>query len=217
MSGVCPRGYVEKTDWFGLVSRCVRASPRRGSTRRASPRRRQKQNPANAKATRRYRTSLEKYSNRDDCPPGMRRRKGYRRKYSNNILRKGFTVRREGRTYRAFPTTESMNVSSVCVKNTRKKRNKEEKSKAEVKQRETKQKTEGLSKYGYSYKNPSEERHKALDRAIEVYGPLKVFRQLHMLYTAAKISHRTIAEVLVRDRYWVYYTHKSIKPYLRHE
>ena len=209
MSSVCPPGYVEKTDWFGLVSRCVRSSTRKASTRRASMRRERRAQPVPKRATRR--SSRPRSLRHGVCPPGMMERKGYRREYSNSILRNGFTVRRSGKTFRAFPKQREMSVAAACVKNTRKR-------KAEAKRpAETKGKQGQLSKYGYSFQRDSHERHTALRRAIEAYGPLKVFRKLDSLYHTAEVSHKTAAPILKRDRNWVYLRHKSIEPYLRRE
>ena len=104
-----------------------------------------------------------------------------------------------------------MSVAAACVKDTRK-RKAEPKATAE-----TKGKQGQLSKYGYSFQKDSHERHAALRRAIEVYGPLKVFRKLDSLYRIAQSAHKTAAPILKRDRNWVYLEHKSIKPYLHRE
>lgn len=208
MSSVCPPGYIEKTDWFGLVSRCVRSS-----TRKASTRKEHRVRSVPKRATRR--SSRPRSLRRGVCPPGMMERKGYKREYSNSVLRNGFTVRRSGKTFRAFPKRREMSVAAACVKDTRK-RKAEPKAPAETKGKQAQGQGQ-LSKYGYSFQKHSHERHAALRKAIQVYGPLKVFRKLDSLYRIAQGAHKTAAPILKRDRNWVYLEHKSIKQYLTRE
>ena len=129
------------------------------------------------------------------CPPGEIRRKAYVRKYSTGIRERGFTVRRKGQTYRAYPRSGSMIVKSACVKDkglpgkgpdlfgTLKKGQ--------------------LKKYGYVYRQTREARHAALRRAVKDYGALDLFRKLDAV---AKLTRRTVPEasrVFKSDREWV--------------
>jgi hypothetical protein len=60
-----------------------------------------------------------------------------------------------------------------------------------------------LSRYGYKVRLPEEQRHKALRKAVEVYGALGVFRKLDAV---AKLTLRTAPEahrIFIADRKWI--------------
>lgn len=134
----------------------------------------------------------------------MIERKGYTRKYSNSIRKKGFTVQRSGTTYRVYPKARPAAVTAGCVKNTGKTGKDIPKSIGPLRKGE-------LSKYGYSFRESSESRHDALNKAIDAYGALGVFRKLDAIYklTANKLPH--VAAVFKKDRDWVYGKYKNVK------
>lgn len=199
----CPSGYVEKTDLFGFRTRCVRSSRRRESRHRESRRRDSRRRESTRKnRPRPYIPSIKSLA-RHACPPGMIERKGYTRKYSNSIRRKGFTVQRSGTTYRIYPKTQGAAVGATCVKDTKKGRN-VPKSIGPLRKGE-------LSKYGYSFSDPSERRHEALKKAIEAYGALGVFRKLDAVFKLAENKNPRVAVIFKRDRDWVYSRYKNIK------
>jgi len=136
-----------------------------------------------------------KNTTRKVCPPGMIRRKAYVRRYSTGIRERGFTVRRMGQSYRAYPRSGSMIIKSACVKDKGLPGKgpdlfgKLEKGK--------------LRKYGYVYRLSREQRHEALRKAVKEYGSLQLFR---MLDVVAKLTRRTVPEasrVFKADREWV--------------
>ena len=132
------------------------------------------------------------------CPPGYRRRKSYTRKVSNSIRRSGFTVRRKGQVYTAYPGTTPVYVPSTCVK-------------IPVKAKHTrigKLRKGDLLKYGYQYRMSDRLRHKALEKAIAAYGLTSVY---HKLDAVAKLSVHTAPDasaVFAKDREWV---HRQMK------
>lgn len=132
------------------------------------------------------------------CPPGYRLRKSYTRKVSNSIRRSGFTVRRKGQIYTAYPGTTPVYVPSTCVK-------------IPVKSKHTrigKLRKGALLKYGYQYRMSDRLRHKALEKAIAAYGLTSVY---HKLDAVAKLSVHTAPDasaVFVKDREWV---HRQMK------
>jgi hypothetical protein len=134
----------------------------------------------------------------------MIERKSYKRKYRNSVRKKGFTVERSGTTYRVYPKAQSATIAATCVKNTGKKRNDIPKSIGPLRKGE-------LAKYGYSFREASEKRHTALNKAIKAYGPLSVFRKLDAVYKLSEKRIPHVAEVFKRDRNWVYQKYKMVR------
>jgi len=188
----CPAGYVEKTDLFGFRTRCV-ATRKAHSAKKAT---------ASTKKNRSkvYIPSIKSLA-RKACPPGMIERKGYKRKYSNSIRKRGFTVKRSGTTYRVYPKAQSATVGTSCVKNTGKD---VPKSIGPLRKGE-------LTKYGYSWRESTEKRHTALNKAIKDYGALGVFRKLDAVYKLSEHKIPRVAEVFKSDRNWVYLKYKSVQ------
>ena len=190
----CPSGYVEKSNWFGFRTKCVRSSTKRARKSASSTK---KNRP------RVYIPSIKSLA-RQACPPGMIERKSYKRKYRNSVRKKGFTVERSGTTYRVYPKAQSATIAATCVKNTGKKRNDIPKSIGPLRKGE-------LAKYGYSFREASEKRHTALNKAIKAYGPLSVFRKLDAVYKLSEKRIPHVAEVFKRDRNWVYQKYKMVR------
>lgn len=190
----CPSGYVEKTNWFGFRTRCVRSSTKRA---RKSSKSTKKNRP------RVYIPSMKSLA-RKACPPGMIERKSYRRKYSNSVRKKGFTVKRSGATYRVYPKADSATIRAACVKDTGKGGKDIPKSIGPLRKGE-------LSKYGYSFRETTEKRHTALNKAIKAYGALSVFRKLDAVYKLSKNKISRVADVFKADRNWVYEKYKEVK------
>jgi len=133
----------------------------------------------------------------------MVERKAYKRKYSNSIRKRGFTVKRSGTTYRVYPKEQPATVGAACVKDTGKAVG-APKSIGPLRKGE-------LTKYGYSFRLPTEKRHTALNKAIKVYGPLGVFRKLDAVYKLSEHKIPRVAEVFKSDRNWAYQKYKSIQ------
>jgi len=128
------------------------------------------------------------------CPNGYVMRKGYTRKFTNNITRSGYTVRRKGKLYTFHPKVSSVKVQPQCVKkpihNSSSKIGKLRKG--------------DLIKYGYQYRLSDRLRHKALEKAIKVYGVTSVY---HKLDAVAKLSVQIApdaSKIFKKDREWVH-------------
>ena len=128
------------------------------------------------------------------CPNGYVMRKSYTRKFTNNVARSGYTVRRKGKLYTFHPKVSSVRVSSKCVKKPA------PKNTAKI----GKLRKGDLIKYGYQYRLSDRLRHKALTKAIEVYGLTSVY---HKLDAVAKLSVRIApdaSKIFRKDRDWVH-------------
>lgn len=132
------------------------------------------------------------------CPTGYILRAPYTRKFSSTVKRSGFNVQKRGKTVRIYPTAGSTIVKASCVKNRGLpgKGPRTGKGIGPLKEGE-------LSRYGYKARESEESRHKALKKAIEVYGALGVYRKLDAV---AKLTLRTAPEahrIFKTDRSWV--------------
>lgn len=128
------------------------------------------------------------------CPPGTVKRKGYTRKFRQSITQSGFTVRRKGKMYTVRPKANAVYVPSSCVK---------VRGPAGTKSFGKLRKGD-LIKYGYQYRLADRLRHKALEKAISVYGAINVF---HKLDAVAKLSVKSApdaSKTFARDRNWVH-------------
>jgi len=135
---------------------------------------------------------------RKNCPPGMIPRKSYTRKYSTAVRKHGFTVRRDGKTYKVYPKASNMLVNSKCIKNM----GLPGKGPSSGKGFGPLRKGE-LSKYGYSFRRTESERKAALKAAVNSYGALGVYRKLNAV---AKLTAHTVpkaAKAFSADRNWV--------------
>jgi hypothetical protein len=132
------------------------------------------------------------------CPKGYILRAPYKRKFSQSTKLAGYNVHKKGKTYRVYPKASSVLVKASCMKD-RGLPGKGPRSGKGI----TMKKGE-LARYGYNAHIGEEARHTALKKAIEVYGPLSVFRKLDAV---AKLTLRTAPEahrVFKADRDWVY-------------
>jgi hypothetical protein len=143
-----------------------------------------------------------------DCPPGHILRKSYTRRYRNNVAKLGYTRRRKGKVMTIFPKKlEGTQVKSACIKDRGlpgKGPRQGQKSFATLRKGE-------LIKYGYSYLLPDRDRHRALARAMERYGPLNLY---HKLDAVAKLSVRTApdaSKVFRKDAEWVRFNYVGKK------
>lgn len=133
--------------------------------------------------------------NRMKCKNGEILRRSYTRKFKNDVIERGFTVKRKNKTYRVYPTDKITKVESTCIKD-RGLPGKGESIFGKLEQGD-------LKKYGYGYMIPTNKRRDALKQAIEEYGALKVF---HKLNAVSKLTKRTVpaaSSVFKEDKYWV--------------
>lgn len=135
---------------------------------------------------------------KNKCPPGYIKRKGYTRKFSNNIKSSGFTVRRKGKIFTVYPKVNTIKVESACIIN----RGLPGKGPRDNEGIGKLRKGE-LLKYGYQYRLSDSVRHSALKKAIKRYGSLSVYRKLNAV---SKLSLRTAPDasiIFARDRNWI--------------
>ena len=137
---------------------------------------------------------------RRNCPPGQILRRGYVRRYSTAVKRRGITVKRKnGAMYHVKPTEKNMHVEARCIKNTGlpgKGPVGKNKGIGPLKKGE-------LAKHGYSFRESREKRRIALHNAILEYTANGVY---HKLDAIAKLTLRTIpaaSKVYAEDRDWV--------------
>jgi hypothetical protein len=139
------------------------------------------------------------------CPPGYILRAPYRRGFKSMTKKSGYNVHKGNRTIRVYPKARSTIVKATCIKD----RGLSGKGPRSGKGIGSLKKGE-LSRYGYSAHGSTEERHKAIEKAIKVYGALSVF---HKLDAIAKYTQRTAPEahrIFKADRHWVQ-SHYSLR------
>ena len=131
----------------------------------------------------------------EPCPPGQILRKGFTRKFTNDVKRRGFTVRRRGKLYTVYPKAGETQVEATCIKNRGLPGHGEQKI-GPLRKGE-------LIRYGYSYRLSDAKRRVALKQAIKQYGVLGVYRKLNAV---AKLSLRTAPDasaIFAKDRNWI--------------
>jgi hypothetical protein len=129
----------------------------------------------------------------------MIRRKGYTRRYSTGLRQRGYTVRRRtGTKYRVYPEKTKMVVQSACIKN----RGLAGKGSREGKGIGKLDKGK-LSRYGYSYHDPRDQRHVALRKAVSAYTALNVFHKLDAVMKYTRRTAPQASHVFEEDRNWV--------------
>ena len=114
------------------------------------------------------------------CPPGQILRAPYKRKYTSTVKKIGFNVHRGSKTVRVYPTGTSVLVKASCIDD-KGLPGKGTDIIGSLKKGE-------LTKYGYNVHNDRNQRHKALKKAILVYGAISVY---HKLDAVSKLTKRT--------------------------
>lgn len=184
----CPEGYHKRSSYKTKTGkkvpiRCVRATTvKKGTT--------------SLTARKKLLPSIKSLS-RKACPPGMIERKEYARKYSTAVLQKGFTRKSKlGKLSVIKPNKQSLSyVGTKCVKDIGLP-GKSTQSIGPLKKGE-------LSKYGYSMRQEEKNRHEALEKAVEKYGALGVYRKLDAV---AKLTFHSIpqaSKIYEKDQNWV--------------
>jgi hypothetical protein len=134
----------------------------------------------------------------EGCPPGHILRRGYTRKFREEVKREGYTVRRGEKVFMVKPKRDATYVSPACVKD----RGLPGRGTASGKTIGPLKKGE-LLKYGYSFRLADSVRHRALKKAVAAYGALTTYRKLDAV---AKLSLRTApdaAKIFALDRDWI--------------
>ncbi len=204
----CPPGYrhrksytVKKTGTY-VPSRCVKSqSPYAESSKQFKSRVSRKQTARLVRAKKPVNTTRK-------CPPGQIARKGYVRRFSSGVKATGYTVKRKsGTTYKVYPKKKRTYVKSACVKD------RGLKGKAAPGEQIGPLRKGELRKYGYIYRLPTEQRHSALRKAVDAYGPLSVYRKLNAV---AKLAVRTAPEAskaFKADRNWIQEKYGPLKAF----
>lgn len=182
----CPPGYhkragytVKKTGTY-VPPRCIRST-----TIYAESSKQFKNRTLKAPLARLERRGKTRGNTRK-CPPGQVRRSAYVRRFTSGIKQRGYTVKRKsGKIYHVYPKRNHTYVKAACIKN----RGLPGKA-GPGKQIGPLRKGE-LKKHGYVYRLPEVQRHSALNKAVQEYGALGVYRKLNAV---AKLSVRTAPE-----------------------
>lgn len=206
----CPNGYHKRGEYKTrkgtyVPARCVRSTTHH---RESSADFRKK---SSLRMTRRLRLHVPTIKSlaRRDCPPGMIPRKAYVRKYSTAVQRKGFTVRKpSGAAYRVIPTARNIFVKSKCVKDL----GLPGKGARSGKGIGPMHKGE-LAQKGYSVKNSTAKRRGALQKAVNSYGPLGVYRKLDAVGKLTTRTLPTVSKRFVSDRNWVKQKYGPLKAF----
>jgi len=195
----CPPGFHKRNSYTSKLGhrvhpRCVKAQTVYAESRKNFTKRIQNRQEA------RLKTVGKSASKSLHCPPGQVTRKGYVRRFGTSVMKKGYTVKRNsGKEYHIKPGKKSVYVKASCVKDTG---NPKVKAPAPDKVVGYLRKGE-LKKHGYVYIHGRNERHAALKKAIEEFGPLGVYHKLDIIAKLSKYRVPKAARVFKEDRDWV--------------
>ena len=141
-------------------------------------------------------SSSSRRLNRTECPPGKVLRKGYVRRFKSSIMKKGYTVKRHsGKEYHIKPGKSSVHVKASCVK---------QNPKAPAFNKIISYLKKGeLAKHGYVYLKNTEERHLALKKAVEEFGPLNVYNKLKIVMNLSRYKIPEAASIFSEDSEWL--------------
>lgn len=200
----CPSGYYKRSSYknprgLAVAARCVREVSNEYAVKEVIKPKSQ---------TRKRKQKRD----RNPCPPGQIRRTAYTRRYSSGLREKGYTVRRRnGRSYRVYPSASRMLVRSGCIRN----RGRPGKAKSFFAQGGKSiigpLRPGELKKHGYSSFNTTAKRQSSLRKAIKEFGDLGVYRKLNAV---AKLGAKTmpkVAKTFKRDRNWIRATYGPLK------
>ena len=203
----CPPGFHKRSEYSStrkhrVTPRCVRSTTvYKESSKEFKARTLKKQK----RRLKMYVPSVKTLA-RKACPPGMIERKGYVRKYTSAVRKRGFTVQRDGKKYKVYPEEKSMYVAPSCVKNTGKPGKGVPRSIGPLRKGE-------LAKHGYSFRASEDVRHRALRHAVEEFGPLGVFRKLDAVSKLTKLTVPEASKTYGKDRNWVESAYGPLKAF----
>jgi hypothetical protein len=134
------------------------------------------------------------------CPPGKMERKAYVRRFTESVMKRGYTIKKaDGKEYHIKPAKKSVYVKPMCIKD---RGDPATKVPGPGKGIGLLRKGE-LRKYGYVYLKHREERHSALRRAIKEFGSLGVYHKLDAIVKLSKYTAPKASSVFKEDREWV--------------
>jgi len=141
------------------------------------------------------------------CPPGTTARAGYLRKISANVLQQGYTRKtKNGGEIVIHPTKKQKYIAPVCVKKSVKQQQQLQLQLQQPMQQQTRigpLHKGDLTKHGYSYKLPDNDRYLALQRAIQEYGPVSTYHKLNAVAKLAVTKAPAASNVFAKDRNWI--------------
>jgi len=147
------------------------------------------------KARERLRGVGKRLGLKKQCPPGQVLRAPYTRKYTSEVKRTGFNVRRGNKTVRVYPKGKSVIVPATCI---------------DDKLLPTKGAIAidpghkgDLTKYGYSARIGREGRHIALKKAIIVYGAISVYHKLDAVMKLTRTTAPDAHKIFKSDIEWL--------------
>jgi hypothetical protein len=133
------------------------------------------------------------------CPPGQIARAAYVRRISSKVHQKGYKkVTASGKTIKVYPKAKSVFVPATCVTDA----GKPGKLPAGAPRIGPLRKGE-LSKHGYSYKLPEDQRHSALQSAIQEFGALDTYRKLNAVAKLTASTSPNASRAFAADRNWI--------------
>jgi hypothetical protein len=206
----CPNGYHKRSAYKTkkgtyVPTRCVRSTTHHKQSSADFKK------SSSLKMTRRLRLHIPSIKSlaRRDCPPGMIPRKAYVRKYSTAMKKRGFTVKKStGAIYKVLPTSKNIFVKSKCVKDM----GLPGKGARSGKGIGPLHKGE-LAKRGYSVKNSTVKRRSALNKAVNSYGALGVYRKLNAVGKLTTRTTPTLSKRFISDRNWLKQKYGPLKAF----
>lgn len=201
----CPSGYHKRSEYTTAAGtyvppRCVRSTSPYAESSKDFKRR----------TLRKMKTRMEgihKKKGEVHCPPGYVSRASYARRYSTAVRQRGYTVRKaSGTTYKVYPKNEILFVPASCIKDTGLPGKGVPEPIGPLRKGE-------MTKFGYSSKRSTEERHAALKLAVAQLGALSTYRKLDAV---AKLGVRVSpdsARIFAADRDWVAKTFGPLKAF----
>lgn len=148
-------------------------------------------------------------STRKACPPGQVLRKAYVRVFKAETRKKGYTRRtRSGSTITIKPKRKSVTVPAACIDD----KGRPGKLPPGV-QGIGPLRSGELKKHGYSYKNSSEQRHRALSSAVQEFKPLGVYRKLDAVAKLMIRQRPDAARIFAADRDWIRQAYGPLKAF----
>jgi hypothetical protein len=141
-----------------------------------------------------YHPGRHTYKNKNTrCPEGKVLRSSYTRSISSRVIKEGYTRKTKTGTVRVFPKKRSTYVKAACI---------DKPATGNVQIGPLK---EGeLKRFGYLYKAPEAERHRALERAIRDKDPLTIYHRLNAVAKLSKTSAPQASAVFAADRNWIH-------------
>lgn len=149
-----------------------------------------------------YKPGRYTYKNKNKntrCPEGKVLRASYTRSISSRVIKEGYTRKTKTGTVRVFPKKRSSYVKASCINDVG------APGKLSASASKIGPLKEGeLKRFGYLYKAPEADRHRALELAIRNKDPLTIYHRLNAVAKLSKTSAPLASAVFARDRNWIH-------------